>query len=93
MKHYSKLALRGYSHVSEYYDAETARSSSRAELLNLEEEVRRVSRKQHKHGWCYGGGKGSLNRGAILYENSDLLDSYSRIYLILGWGTRNRCCA
>lgn len=73
--------------MSEYYDVETARSGSRAELLNLKERVRRVSKKQHKHGWCYGSRNGGLNRGAKLdEENSDLLDSYSRIYLILGWG-------
>lgn len=49
MKRCSKLARRDCSHAPEYYAAGNARSSSRAELLNLEEEVRRVSRKQHKH--------------------------------------------
>lgn len=63
MKRYSKLARRDYSHESEYYAVGNARSSSRAELLNLEEEVRRVSRKQHQHGGSCGSGNGNINRG------------------------------
>lgn len=90
-KRCSKLARRGCSHVSEYYAVENAKLSLRAELLNLEEEVRRVSRKQHKQGgWLYGSERKYNNRGASKIISEIILFYSTRIaaYTYTGMGDK-----